>query len=426
MRKEFTLKSYFKYVIGYWLVVAVCAVIGLACGIGLGVLTNEKQEYVYQGNICIAGISSLDSYGESAASVYANLKSDAFDTMTSETVINTVYSLIEQDWRSLPGNSKLSVSQAREMYDKQLSVSSHGPFLYVRFVITQDKHLEEYKQFAYKAVNAYLVAAKEAAEKQNSLLVQKEMLALTEAAEQIPKEVKSIGILKGGIIGVCGGVVLALVLLIIVYFADKRILSYADIAAVTGRRLLAVNKGYAANNVCPRIDAEVGGAAVVAVCGDEKSCSCLARLYGEYTACLGQKTLVLDFCRGADDGFAKFIGGEPIENCVTQENGAFILHGENSWAQLLSANKKTDELKKIYTKIIICAPYSGDGSTSVLNKAADKTVFAVNQKNATVKCVLGMAAEANAGEKAIGAVIDCAGRSFVGADTYTASSDDED
>ena len=428
MRKEFSLKAYFKYLLRYWLVLAICAVIGLGCGIGFGILTKQNHEYVYQGNICIAGVSSLEGLGDRPDEYYATVKNYAFDTMNGEPIRNAVYDELAAEWCNLPDNGKLTLSQARDKYNKMLSVSSAGPFLYVRFVIDGDDNLDNYKQFAEKVINTYLQTAKNAAEKLEPLLIEKNMLTLTSAVELTPKELEGIGILKGGIVGVLGGVVVAFIIMIIAYFVDRRVLSYNDIAYLTGKRLLSVSKGYAANNVCPGIDSECGESAVVTVCGSADSCANLARLYSEYTASVGLKTLMLDFNRSATSGdtFAEFIGGAPIDECAVAENGVAVLHGENSWALILSANSKIAELKKIYSRIVICAPYVGDGSTCVLCKAADKTVFAINQKSTDVKCVLSMATESNAGDKIIGAVIDCIGKSFVGPDAYVETAEEEE
>ena len=61
----------------------------------------------------------------------------------------------------------------------------------------------------------------------------------------------------------------------------------------------------------------------------------------------------------------------------------------------------------------------------VLSKISDKTVFAVNQSKMRMPDMLGLVQEADAGEKAIGTVIEKTGRSFVGGNVYFIADEEE-
>ncbi len=98
--------------------------------------------------------------------------------------------------------------------------------------------------------------------------------------------------------------------------------------------------------------------------------------------------------------------------------GVDELAGGQSWAKALSFTEKMNALSDKYDRIIICAAYRGDGSLGVLARVSDKTAFAVDQSAMRAPDVLGAALEMASPEKVVGTVIENAGKSFVGTNSY--------
>ena len=437
MRKEFSFKNYFIYAFRYWLIVAICAVLGLGAGLVSGIMLRDKEYVKYEGNVAISGVSSffedLSDKAEIPANLYNTIKSEALSVMRSQLVADKTYQHLGKEWRELEINKKLTVNEAKDKFYERLQVVDSSYYISVSFV--QDKKTND--GFSAKAVNTYLELAKAEAVRREPMLADRvgdspetidSKLIISLAEERVENTLDGLGLLKGAVIGVVGGFVAAMIAMLIAYYIDKRITSYGDIAEVTGRKLLGVSKGSVSNKVCPRIDCEMSGAQVLAVCGNEETCRRLSELCGEYAASAGHKTLRIDFSCGdgsEPDTFGAYVGGAKLSECLKEENGVFVMNGTRSWALALGNGDKIEELKKQYGRVVICAPYRDDGSVGVLSKISDKTVFAVNQSKMRMPDMLGLVQEADAGEKAIGTVIEKTGRSFVGGNVYFIADEEE-
>ena len=88
MEKYFTFKNYFIYALRYWIVLAVCAVIGLGGGIAYGALNSNTELVVYNGGIVVGGFGEfadyLGSISEKPEDLYSTIRSDAFKNMKAE------------------------------------------------------------------------------------------------------------------------------------------------------------------------------------------------------------------------------------------------------------------------------------------------------------------------------------------------------
>ena len=111
MKRNFTFKSYIVYVFRYWLILAVCAIIGLGAGIGYGIFTANNDKIVYRGSIAVGGLSvfvdDLQEVTENPSSAYNTIKSEAFAAMQSEWVLEELYARKQSEWQNIGKNGKL-------------------------------------------------------------------------------------------------------------------------------------------------------------------------------------------------------------------------------------------------------------------------------------------------------------------------------
>ena len=95
MKKEFSFRSFVLYALRYWLITAVCAVIGLGAGLTYGLLTKRQEGTVFDGSIAVCGISAF--YGEiaditdSQVELYNNVEERALADMSSQQVRTALY-----------------------------------------------------------------------------------------------------------------------------------------------------------------------------------------------------------------------------------------------------------------------------------------------------------------------------------------------
>ncbi|MCI8458744.1 MAG: hypothetical protein HFE46_03635 [Clostridia bacterium] len=436
MKKEFTFKTYFLYVLRYWLLTAIIAVAGMAGGILYGILGHDANQMRFTGNITISGFSSLVEdlqIGDSTDPVtaYNLIKKNAFAAMTSTDIKTALYKSVKNEWCAMSSNKKLSEIDAREKFFRAISIREEDLTLYVSF--TQKAGAD--KAFSYKVVEKYLALAKERAVAQEMILQKPtvvgeehyDKLTVSEAEEEQMHEVTGVGVFKGAAVGVVAGVVLALLTVLVMYLADKKINTYGDIAAFTGHNLLGVSTGAVTNKVCPRIDCEMQNDKALMICGHEDMCYRLAEVYGEYAFATERKTLRIDFSHKADaDTFGDYMRGKPLDECVRDENGVSVLSGVQSWALVLTYPDKTEALRERFDRIVIAAPYHGDGSLGVLAYMSDKIVYAVNQSEMKAADVLYAAQEVQCDQKAAGAAIEKTGKSYVGGQVYFAPETDEE
>ncbi len=430
MNKEISVKNYFVYVVRYWLVIAICAVVGLGTGLLYAILSRTVEKTSFQGYITVGGVSTffgdVGEVTEGQAAIYDKVKSNLFSAMTAYPLRVELYREVQNEWETLTKNTE-NPQSAQKAFFESFGLWTDGISMYVSFTqeyttYKVDKLRSEKDAFSEKIVNRYLelalVNAQAVENYQTSPILDK--LTSVQASEQLPStEELGMGILKGCAVGLAGGAVGGLVILLAVWLIDRRITSYGDIAAMTGQRLFDVQKGKLSDKACPLIDCEMGGKNALLVTGTEETTQRLSELYASYTMHAGYKTLLLDFSRGKDsDTFGDYLGGKALGDCITDENGVAVLHGKNSWTAVLRESEKMDALKKEYGRLVICAPYYGDGSLGVLTSVTDKAVFAVDQGKMRRKDVLYMTQEMQRDEKYLGAAIENAGKSFVGGNTY--------
>ncbi|MDE6397827.1 MAG: hypothetical protein K2L51_00740 [Clostridiales bacterium] len=438
MKKEFTFKNYFLYVARYWLVTAIIAVVGLAAGVLYGILGRTENSVRYTGSITMLGLTSFtteelripnDSNAEPVA-VYNLIRAHAFSAMNATQVRYELYAQIRDEWMSFSANKKSNEIDARDDFFNALDVREQGISLQVSFTQKEDAD----KAFSQKAVTKYIELAEQAAYDIETVLQSKPVggedgqtkLSVGTIEEETIRANAGIGVLKGALVGAVGGVILGLLVVLIMYFADRRINTYGDIAPFTGRKLLGVSSGTVSNKVCPRIDCEASDKTAVMICGDEDMCRRLTEMYGEYASAAERKTLRIDFSGKKDgDSFGDYMRGKELSACLADENGVSVLCGTQSWALALTYPEKIEALKKQFGRVIIAAPYRGDGSLGVLARVSDAIVYAVNQSTIKGMDVLNMAQEAQCDEKAVGAVLEKTGKSYVGGSVYIEYTEEE-
>lgn len=429
MKKEFSFKNYVVYALRYWLVLAICAVVGLGAGLLYGILSDRDNGVVYEGNIAVAGISSFfdsTTMEKETNETYNLIRSNAINAMIAEQVRADLFTQVQSEWMALKNYSASSLPAARKSFLSSLSVRQSGIYVYVSF--SQQTAGDKENAFSEKAVNTYIELAKDAAADIEKIFTEGDKLIVTNASRVDSIESDSMGIFMSSIIGTVIGVVLGALAMLIVYLADRKITSYNDIASFTGRKLLSVGSGAASNKVCPRIDCEMDGKNMLLICGSEQTSRRVAEMYGEYAYAAGRNAVRVDFTRGDNDGdsFGEYMRGEkPLNDCITDENGVAVLKGNQSWALALTHEDKIESLKKQFGRVIMCAPYRGDGSLGVLAKVSDKVVYAIDQSALKAATVLDIAQELQSSDKAIGAVIEKTGKSFVGGSVYLEADEEE-
>ncbi len=416
------------YALRYWLVTVIFAVAGLGGGILYGILSDDVETVTYRGNIVIGGIGvfvdDIKDLTDNLSALYGTIKEGAFDVMTK--VRDDIYDGFENEWRELKNNKKLTLSKAREKFYEALGVWALGDYLYVQFTLEKTDDLTNESAFSEKVVRNYIDAAYDKAVKHEPILAcgtnTENKIAKTAVKELTATEDMDTGLIANGLVGAAVGLVAGLLIILAVYLADKRITSYGDIAALTGEKLYDVSRGAVTNKVCPRIDCDMTGAKKLLFAGSEDTSRRLAALYAEYANAAGLNTLKIDFTHtgisGSKDTFNEYLEGAPLENCVQSSFGVDELAGGQSWAKALSFTEKMNALSDKYDRIIICAAYRGDGSLGVLARVSDKTAFAVDQSAMRAPDVLGAALEMASPEKVVGTVIENAGKSFVGTNSY--------
>ena len=428
MRKEFTFRNYLVYALRYWLVTVIFAVAGLGGGILYGILSDDVETVTYRGNIVIGGIGvfvdDIKDLTDNPSALYGTIKDGAFDVMVK--VRDDIYDDFEKEWRELKYNKKLSVTQAREKFYDALGVWTSGDYFYVEFTQEKTDDLANQNVFSERVVRNYIDTAYDKAMKHEPILARgtntENKIAKTTVKELTATEDMDTGLIANGLVGAAVGLVAGLLIILAVYLADKRITSYGDIASLTGEKLYDVSRGAVTNKVCPRIDCDMTGAKKLLFAGSEDTSRRLAALYAEYANAAGLNTLKIDFTHpgisGSKDTFNEYLEGAPLENCVQSSFGVDELAGGQSWAKALSFTEKMNALSDKYDRIIICAAYRGDGSLGVLARVSDKTAFAVDQSAMRAPDVLGAALEMASPEKVVGTVIENAGKSFVGTNSY--------
>lgn len=432
MKRNFTFKSYIVYVFRYWLILAVCAIIGLGAGIGYGIFTANNDKIVYRGSIAVGGLSvfvdDLQEITENPSSAYNTIKSEAFAAMQSEWVLEELYARKQSEWRNIGKNGKLGSVDLRKEFFDALSLWDSGYIVYISFEQDKDEFIEQRKAFAKDVVDTCLNISRSQALIHEPMLGKENRLMVVNAIEKTVGGDKSVGILRGGFIGAAVAVALELLAMFAAFFADRRILGYADIASVAGGRLYGVCGGAVTGKICPKIDSDLGDDRILLICGDEDASRRLAELYGEYAAEAGNRTLRIDFSRTdgeTADTFGEYMSGKKLADCIADENGADVLRGNQSWATVLKNSDKVSGLSETYRRVVVCAPYRDNGSLNVLGRVSDKIIFALNQSRQRASDIDGMASEIYDNKKTLGAVIEYAGKSFVGGSTYSATQEED-
>lgn len=427
MNKEFSFKNYVIYAFRYWLVIAICSVVGLGAGLTYGIISNRSKGITYEGQIVISGISKFEGdteeTTENQTNFYNTIKDRTLNALCDKIIRDGLYDELAAEWKEL---SEFSGVDAQTEFFKALDVQRGEYQVYVSF--TQKKDEKSISEFSREVVNKYIAKAVAYAKIIEPAIDGNEKIIFTDARlKLLDANVVSMGIIKGSILGAVAGFVLSLIAMFAVYFIDRRITSYGDIAAFTGKRLLGVYRGEAEQEVCPLIDCELNGNKVLLVCGSENTVEKVSELYTAYAVESGHKALLVRFGKNASeqDTLGDFIKGKDLSECVAEEYGASVLCGEKSWRLLLKNSDKFDELKKEYGRIVLSSPYYGDGSLGVFSSICDRVVFAIDQSSAKIKDVGFMVQELQSGDKAAGTVIEKAGRSFVGGKTYFETAEEE-
>ncbi len=426
MKKELTLKNYVIYVCRYWLITAICVVVGLATMLFYGIFSKEAETTVYEGNITFGGISNFfnvdTNAGEGQTNLYNSIRSYALELMSAPQLQTDLYKEVSADWKAL--NGRMSDSSAQTAFYEAFAITRSNSYMYVSF--SQVKGDEQHNAFAVRVVDRYLDLARESAIHYEKILEEEGKLVVTPATLQtVENSDESTGLLLNCVIGIAIGLVLGLVIMFVVYFADRRINSYGDIAQITGNRLLGIGKSATGNETCPQIDCAMGDDKTLVVCGSAAACGNVSNRFAAYSSGTGRKTLLMDFSRRGEDALGAYLDGKSLDALVREENGVSVLCGGASWARANKERKRIEALKDAYERVVICAPYGGDGASAVLTAMSDKVVFALDQGAIRCRDVASIAQEAQAGYKAIGAVIDNAGKSFVGEKTYFAETEEE-
>lgn len=410
------------YALRYWLITAVCAVIGLGAGLTYGLLTKRQEGTVFDGSIAVCGISAF--YGEiaditdSQVELYNNVEERALADMSSQQVRTALYADYKSEWETL---TRKSSNEARTAFFEALTVQQQSSYVYVAF--RQVKDGEKESAFSIRVINSYLEKARGSAVSGNPMLAENNRLLIRSATQVFDDDAElSRGLVMSSAVGVLIGILLGLAAVLILYFADRRVTAYGDIAAGTGKKLLGVSNGAVTNKVCPRIDCEMGDGKVLLICGDEEGSRRLADLYAEYAQCSGRSVLRIDFTRSeggeATDTFGAFLRGESLETCATHTGEIPLLHGEQSWAMALTYSDKIRALKEKFGRVVVSAPFRDDGSLGVLAKIGDKVAYVVHQKNMRISDMLRITQETQCEEKAIGAVLEYVGKGYVGGSVY--------
>ncbi len=431
MEKYFTFKNYFIYALRYWIVLAVCAVIGLGGGIAYGALNSNTELVVYNGGIVVGGFGEfadyLGSISEKPEDLYSNIRSDAFNNMKAEFIKINLYSLIEEEWRAFKENRTLTEGKAKSLFFQSFDIHNSGNMLYVSFTMST-KFIAEREKFAIAAVEKYIDLAYEYARDIDSMLARGEnTLNKFPVFGDIKEGETELGMLKGGAIGVIIGVIAGLIVELAMFFTDRRIISYAEIAPFTGRKLFDATSGTVTDKVCPLIDREMNGSKVLLISGSEDTVHRAAVLYSEYSPRAGYKCLRIDFTDDAklSDSLEAFLLGGKVADCTVKADGYDVMYGKQSWSLMLKNADKFNKLKDEYDRIIISAAYTGDGRHGILGEISDKVLIAVNHKTADKENLLRVTSEVGAYDKITGAVIENTGRSYVGGDIYVIKEEEE-
>lgn len=323
MKKDFSFKHYIIYALRYWIVIAVFAILGLGGGLLYGIMADDTEYVKYKGGIGVGGFGLFaeELYGKSdnPSNLYNTIKSVAFAEMRSEWVGNDVYKDMENDWRALTVNMRLSDSRAREKFFAALKVWVSGDYVYVTFEQPKNGYAAEQNAISEKIVNKYIEVAYTRAILNEPMLNDGNTdtkIKRISAQQVLSVDETGIGFLGACLIGSVIGLAVGFAVLLCVYYADKRVNSYGDIAPFTGSNLYDVSKGDLNNRVCPRIDGDMGDNKSLFIVGSEDACRRLGVLYGEYAANAGNKTLRIDFTcntsevRGGVDAFGDYVLGK--------------------------------------------------------------------------------------------------------------------
>ncbi|MDE7394733.1 MAG: hypothetical protein K2M95_01270, partial [Clostridiales bacterium] len=283
MRKQFSFKEFLLYALRYWVITAVCIVIGLGAAFCMALL-GRAEKVRYEGQAEIAGITTLypdvPETEKETTSVYNTVCNHAMSAMWMDSNITELYNVIGEEYCSI---MRIKNSNNGELsFRKAFSFSNTSIAFKVAFTMTGNK---ANKAFCEKAVNGYLEIAVASAKAKEKVLEENDASIMLRNAERmaVPRKSFLSTLISKGLIGGVGGVLGGLVVSLIVYFVDPRMTSYRDIAAVTGKRLLSATRGEADESVCPKIDSIMADDRLLLLCGDAAACERLALLYGKYS-----------------------------------------------------------------------------------------------------------------------------------------------
>lgn len=437
MRKEFSLKNYFVYVVRYIIVVAVIAVVGFGAGLFYGMVKDRQDTVRYQGNLAVVGISEF--YGsdvtQGQAAAYATVRDNVLNAMLASDLRTRLYDEVKEEWMSVAGYK--SSTAAQKAFFNTFSAWRSNFYVYVQMKFEFDssddpQYRDRLGEFSVKVIDRYIEIAADNAYKIEGVVTDggdDNKIIVTNARAVLPDIKDSLGLLKSMAFGLAGGIILGLAVMLVLYIFDGRITSYGDIAELTGKRLLGVNNSGEGGNLYSNIDCAVIGGGSLLVCGGQKVCRKIAEGYARYVLGTGRTALLLDCDRSENgegaDGLGEYMRGKPLGECVKTEDGLSVLYGGGSWQAMLANSDKLGGKALGCDVVVISASYSGDGKLNVLSSVCDKLMVAVDQKTMKEKTVLALMHETQFSDKVIGAAIENTGKSFVGGGVYVAPADEE-
>lgn len=424
MNRELSFSEMFRYCLRKWLVIAIIAVVGAASGLLYTVFSAPTNKVVYEGVATLGSMSKFefDSAGDkedSSISKYNIIVNRALGVMTMSGIKDAVFNEMRGEIKTV---KKLDRDlDAEKLFYESVSVTRGEHYVTVRVAMAGETDGEI--ALYIKIAERYLQLARDAAKNDSPEIKTDEQLYLSNPTRSWAADAENNsgrGLIMGIVLGLLGGAVLGLLVTVIVYFADRRVKSFADIAAISGNRLLAVCKNNELESVCPRIDAVMSA--------ENKKCllvtsaggtnGVLSERFAEYSSLSGRKTLVMRFGgAGADVGLAGYLTGKDADSaCEKSSSGVYVMEmkGIDDWVRLLACRERFEQLRAEFDRIILDAEYKADGMLSVLGEIADAYVVGVEQQSVQLSVLYGLADEIGCPQKACGAVIVDPTASYVG------------
>ncbi|MDR2202685.1 MAG: hypothetical protein LBP26_08045 [Clostridiales bacterium] len=408
--REFSFADMFFYCIKRWFIAAAVALAVAAVFVGFnldrGVKTDKLQ--------ISAAFCDIETYlhnsvvsGDNLAldSVYRNVASRAMRAMASNEVRAEFLGDEQAKARlRLIFNIKVDAKDSAyaDAFSANFTVSPSESSIYVTVSGVFDA---EGKEAAAKALlNDYMTVARKFAYKDNTLLEKytdplDEPVAAIEihgAAKYLPtgEDVAAAdkkserGLLANIALGLITGVICGAAAVIVIYFADPRLKSFAALGSDAGELIAKTDGDSIDSAAVTRVAALVRDKKVLAAVSplDGGFCAAFASAVAKTFRDAGVKALFIDFTGAAGIEGAGSVGdyldGKKLPELLPDSAmPALNSKSPGEWTKLLSKKDRFAELKTHFDKIIIAYSGSYEGGAAVIGGVSDAAVMTVSAKN---------------------------------------------